>query len=109
MFDPYYSIRTCTEKCPNISSTIGFGRGEPPQESPDAEWEPPVQWGFGMWAEAFRYLPSLKSVTIDFDTDTQGRSIMCETVAWASRVWRFPLGPRPDDFTYFSAQGNSVQ
>lgn len=88
---------------------------ETPQESPDAEWELPVEWsygtrwGFGMWAEAFRYLPSLKSVTIDFHTRTE-RTKVLEGMVWlASNTWRFPLGPRPDDFTYLSAQGNPVR
>lgn len=108
-FDPYHPDSFGVEMVANMRATEDFGRGEPPPETSDAEWEPPVTWGAVAWAEVFRYLPSLRSVTMDFDADGEQREAMGKVVEWAARVWRFPLGPRPDGFTYLSAQGNPVE
>lgn len=67
-----------------------------------------MEWGRYAWAESFRHLPSLRTLVIDFDTVGGRRYDVEEWAEWASRVWRFPLGPRPDEFTYLSAQGNPV-
>ncbi|SPN99054.1 uncharacterized protein DNG_02093 [Cephalotrichum gorgonifer] len=108
-WDPYCPDLGSNTLRANMASTADFGSGPPPPESPDAEWEPPVQWNEHAWAESFRYLPRLKTLIMDFDTDPSGVSDMRELAEWASRVWRFPLGPRPDGFTYLSVQGNPVE
>ena len=94
---------------PNWAATEDFGRGEAPPETPDAEWEPPVRWGAFAWADVFRYLPSLRTFTMDFDGNARTQPGVGRIAEWAARVWRFPLGPRPDDFTYLSAQGSVVE
>ena len=72
-------------------------------------WAPPVYFGLG-WGLAFRYLPNLKSLVMDFDATDNIRADMETLVEWAVRTWRFPLGPnRPDGMHYLSTEGNPVQ
>lgn len=105
-----FSSRSCGgDRYKDEESTEGYGHGEPPQESPDAEWRPSLQWCNGIWPEAFRRLPNLKRVTIDFDEYPDERQSMGKLVEWASRVWLIPLGPRRDHFMYLSARGNPVR
>src|SRR5690606_23217030 len=44
-----------------------------------------------------------------FHTGTETTKVLGEMVRLTSNTWRFPLGPRPDGFTYVSAQGNPVR
>lgn len=64
----HFGARPCGgDRCKDVASTEGSGHGEPTQESPKAKSQPPLQWPFGTWPEAFQSLTSLKRVTIDFD------------------------------------------
>ncbi|KAK3290388.1 uncharacterized protein B0H64DRAFT_57366 [Chaetomium fimeti] len=94
----------------NKYRTLDFGYGPPPEESPDAEWEPPVVWGDESWADVFLHMPRIKCLVIDFDAYEETWDRDKERVEWAVRVWRFPLwSPRSDGCTYLSAQGHPVR
>ena len=94
----------------NMDSTADFGHGPLPEESPDADWQPPVLWRQGGWANMFRFIPRLQSLIIDFDAHEQNRVDVGKRAEWAARVWRFPLWtPRPDGCTYLAAKAGDIQ
>lgn len=56
------------------------------------------------WGLAFREMPNLKTLKIDFETSEDQKANMERIVQWAVK-WRFPLA----DGKYLSAQGRQVE
>jgi hypothetical protein len=55
------------------------------------------------WAAAFAYMPSIRTLTIDFEADQDEchRRDMEQIVQWASTKWVFPVYPRPPGQSLF--------
>jgi hypothetical protein len=54
-------------------------------------------------------MPRLQTFTMDFDAVEYRKEEVEDIVDFATRAWRFPLGPREDGKTYLSAEGNPVE
>ena len=92
-----------------MTETKHFGK-KPPQETLEAKWQAPVDFGCDSWGLAFRWMPKLETLAIELETAEHQKCELEPIVEWAARTWRFPLGPkRKDNCTYLSAQGNPVE
>ena len=56
------------------------------------------------WGSAFKHLPSLKSLEIEFETSDDKKDELLSILKWA-RTWRFPLS---EDGVVLSAEGTDV-